>query len=503
MENTLQDNIQPSNQSNKESRQVTGIFIPRLSGLNKLAIEQEKKLSKEYKILKSLPGIQKPFNRSEGGTENSAQMVIDHQGRKSWFIFERLYNTEIKESKAIDSEFYYDHNNNNKQGSNSLMAQRKTKRKELITMNHVENDKCYEREKSLNYPIQQTPELKNSNLIMNNCIQSGNLLRKRIEISEPLDKIITNNTVKEKESPNKVPFKDDTVDEVAEVDKLVYQVNCFISKQMMPYQAKTINPSNITERSISLYKNRFVYLPFQKKNFWQFSRLYKFLETIYLSDTYKESLLRQFLKKEKIVLLKLIGFSKAEVNRFITQDDEMFVLRQSFIYLNSSKIITKTNKLTNNKRFVFRKIRSIMLSKYLKKINKFEGTTKQEKDECFFNYYFKNEPEFIELSAEEVKDVENLFLVYYETKIDILWKFKKFREDFCHIFFNFFDEVKEWYYKEALSSLLIYLKYINDKDIDTILNSTTHMKKLPYNRFVLKTFLKDFFSRFGKSFCVK
>ena len=123
----------------------------------------------------------------------------------------------------------------------------------------------------------------------------------------------------------------------------------------------------------------------------------------------------------------------------------------------------KGYKVTNNKRFIFRKIRMTLQSRLIQGKLK-NKLLKREKEQLFFAFYFENCSEYNSLNPTEKADLKLVLNTYEEKKIKIVWRFKKFTKDFAEIFADLFTHLSNSYYKEKLTKMR---KYINSlKEID-------------------------------------
>ena len=250
---------------------------------------------------------------------------------------------------------------------------------------------------------------------------------------------------------------------------------------------------------VSAFKSRFSEPVFIMKTNTNFDKLFEFLKEIYLEDRFNHELLTKLNQVEIATILKMLGFDSQRIKKTIKRKTREAINKLLYDYLSGANTYENGKKLTNNKRFVFRKVRAIMIKKFLKGVDK-EHVSKREKDNLFFKYYFVNQSEFSKLTHKQKKDIQSLFSVYYENKIHILWRFKQFTLDFSEILASFLPNIEELYFKEALMSVNIYLEFLKSKPPEFILTSNTHLKRLPYNRKVIESFVNGFYDKFGDFF---
>lgn len=229
-------------------------------------------------------------------------------------------------------------------------------------------------------------------------------------------------------------------------------------------------------------------------NHWQLSRLFNLFEIFYLEGIYQRELINEFNKKEQLIFCKIIKMNPKEILKLIGHAN-MIALMADKYFCNDTK--KKGYKITNNKRFVFRKIRAILYRNIQDSKSEFKGS-KNTRDAKFFSYYFQNAPEYSHLTIKERLDVKSLLRTYEESKIGVIWKFKRFTDDFSKVFFNFPQEMMTTYYMKKVCAFKFCLEYMNDKDDDFILKSSVPIKCLPRPLNVIKQYMADFFNSFAE-----
>ena len=274
------------------------------------------------------------------------------------------------------------------------------------------------------------------------------------------------------------------------------KVDKYINEELQGYPPKYSFLSQGSVCEISKFKNRFSKPVFIIRKNFDFDNLFCFLKEAYFEDRFDQELLTKLSDLEIAVALKMLGFDSDQIKYILKHKTKEDINRLLYECLSGANSYENGKKLTNNKRFIFRKIRSIMIRQFLNEIGK-EHVGKKEKDKLFFEHYFVNQSEFSKLTPRQRTDIKSLFSIYYENKIHILWRFKKFTNDFSSILSTFLPQVKDLYFKEALLSVKIYLEFLKTKSPNFILTSNSHLKRLPYNRKVVEGFINGFYDKFG------
>lgn len=227
---------------------------------------------------------------------------------------------------------------------------------------------------------------------------------------------------------------------------------------------------------------------------WEFRNLYTFLKTYYLDSVYDPSYIDSFTERETIVFKRLIN-KKQDI--FNTSNDEKSDLKKTaYFVFNGTEERKRGYKITNNKRFVFRKIKTLLMNRYLIRIKK-KNALKNERDNYFFNYYFASDKEYEKLNTTDQKKLYRFLDVYEESKIKLIWRFDHYVTDFSHMFYRFEDELRKTYYNEKLSKLKAFLVRLTKKPLESLNKARLPMKNLPLNHNVIKEYMQDFYNSYG------
>lgn len=235
--------------------------------------------------------------------------------------------------------------------------------------------------------------------------------------------------------------------------------------------------------------------PLYPQNNWEFENLNKFFSSYYLDKFFDPSLVENLNFKERIVFTRMLDVPLQKRDRLIRSNYQLLSLaRRTFL---TSKDDKKAYKITNSKRFVFRKIKTIMYQEF--KRGEFRRhLSKKDLDRQFFNRYFSSQPEFRELCDIEKSIVETLYFTYKESKIEMVWKFREFTRDFLIVLRRFPEELMKGYFKPKYESIKIFLESLKGKDVGHLERVKPPCKKLPINHCTVELYISDFIEAFGK-----
>ena len=259
---------------------------------------------------------------------------------------------------------------------------------------------------------------------------------------------------------------------------------------------KRITDIRLNDENSNGVNSKLTYAESPKNNNKQrFKNLLEFLERLYMDGYYNFSLILAFDRSELVILAKMLD---VPTNNSIQLDNLRNEIRKKANnYFQSQENRKKGYKVTNNKRFIFRKIKAILFEKYKKKHSK-GNIGKKYQNFQFFNYYFRNTDEFKAVAHNDGDEIKKLLYTYKEHKMDLLWQFKKFTKEFSLIFFNFQEELRNSYYNKRLQSVKFYLDYLNNKDLKYIQEFNLPCKNLPPTNSVVKQYMVDFYNSFGE-----
>lgn len=228
-------------------------------------------------------------------------------------------------------------------------------------------------------------------------------------------------------------------------------------------------------------------------NLTTYDQLYNFLELIYLNKNYDSTPIKSLSNSELIILCKIMKIPNKEIPSLV--NDKNLVKTLFDQYYNGIESKHRNYKITNNKRFIFRKIKGLMYNNIAGQ----EGFdyNRNSRDNNFFNYYFKSEPEYLGLTMKEAEALRGLLHTYEESKIKLLWRFKKFTEDFSEIFFSFAKLNDEENNKKKLSGFRFYLDCLQGQNDAAIMNAVLPPNSLPLSTLAVKKFMVDFYNSFG------
>lgn len=239
--------------------------------------------------------------------------------------------------------------------------------------------------------------------------------------------------------------------------------------------------NNFTSKELFKTSNEII----TKRNDFSFKTLYLFLNLFFIHREYKPCLIDFFTDNEILVFCKFINFPHYSVERFKNSMTQVLFLSDRVF--NGVEVRKRGYKVTNNKRFIFRKVRQIMLIKLTK-----SKQLKKEKDKFFFHYYFSSQEEFSSLNIEDMSVLKTILMIYEEKKIDLIWRFELFRKDFISVFREFRKWLASTYFKNKLIGYRRFLLRLEGKDADHIKNIQLPFKKLPVNHNRISEYMNDF-----------
>ena len=221
----------------------------------------------------------------------------------------------------------------------------------------------------------------------------------------------------------------------------------------------------------------------------EFKLLKLFIVLFYFHREYRPELVEFFNDKEIHVFCKFLNRSQCSVEKFLRTKEKLLVLSNKVF--NGVEQRKKGYKVTNNKRFIFRKIRMILQAKLIqgKLRNKL---LKREKEQLFFAFYFENCPEYAGLTEQEKSDLRLVLNTYEEKRIKVVWRFEKFGRAFAEVFVDLFSHLKESYYREKLTKMRKYINSLSGLDTKTIMKSKLPFKNLPINHNSVEEYKRDF-----------
>ena len=245
------------------------------------------------------------------------------------------------------------------------------------------------------------------------------------------------------------------------------------------------------KKKLNLNKN-FIQFEFINLQGYKFDNLKKVFYSVYIDENFNESLYEKLDQIEWMLLAKLV--SDKENHLYEPLDYEKIKKTCEFFFFGK-KTRPKGFKVTNNKRFVFHKIKEILMEKYVHK-NNLGRFRKKVVLKNFCSFYFENENirnfENKEKMLLSLKDVKNVFKRYNENKIRELWKYQLFTKHFQFVIDNFNKEIKETYYKKKMRIFDQFIETLSKKNRCNIKLLELPWKTLPHNLATLNEFKDDF-----------
>lgn len=243
---------------------------------------------------------------------------------------------------------------------------------------------------------------------------------------------------------------------------------------------------------------KFINFEFINLQGYKFENLKKIFYSVYINENFKETLYEKLDQIEWMLLAKLISDKE---NHLVEPLNYQKIKKTCKFFFFGKKTRPKGFKVTNNKRFVFHKIKEILIEKFILNNNLFRFSKKAALKN-FCSFYFENESIGIEKNnLLSLKDVKNVFKRYNENKIRELWNYELFTKHFQFIIDNFNIEIKNTYYKKKMRIFHQFIETLSKKDRCNIKLINLPWKTLPHNQATLNEFKDDFIkcnSRFFK-----
>ena len=231
-----------------------------------------------------------------------------------------------------------------------------------------------------------------------------------------------------------------------------------------------------------------------RRNHDLLKKLSIFLRLYFLKGELNNELLAEFNQYEDFMMAKMIGLDSKNIAGCLRSKNHLITFVRNHFLDNGNK--PRKYKITNGKRFIYRKIKTIMYQRFKKeKLN--SKQSKVDSDRLFCQYYFYSDPHFQQLSEFEKNALSKLYHVYEERFLHLLWDFKRFKEDFIRVFVNFKEELFNCYYEKKLKRLLSEIKLIKEEDFDFNRYKMKKVISLPLSHKMIDLYIKDFALTFG------
>lgn len=254
--------------------------------------------------------------------------------------------------------------------------------------------------------------------------------------------------------------------------------NHYIPNQNMPFIYDTVN---LNKKEHSDERN--------------FERLITFFSTYYLQEEYLFDLIEKFNIEERLVMLILLNRAPKSVHSNCISTPNMKKYMQN--YFIKPEVRTKGYKVTNNKRFIFRRVKGLMMDDLILKLKK-RKMTKAQKDKLFISYYFIEQDEYSTLSMKQKEEMEWAINFYRENKLNFIWDFKVFRESFSKYFRVLRQQLQKNYFARKITSLKRYFRSLRDKSFEEIILLKSEAPKLALSHRSIKDYMNDFVISFGR-----
>lgn len=364
-----------------------------------------------------------------------------------------------------------------KQGTESLERKNEILQRPMTIGNgqHLYIPKTLYNSRSPLLPFKQAvSDLNFSNSNINKNVKNTKVLEANQSTKLGKESQNTNEILKKRESKEESPF--------------LIKLGPIISKDTTQQK----NLLNQFEKSLSRESTREINV--EKPVEWVFQNLVTFLEEYYLQYNLRPEIILRLNAREKIILIRLLNTNFK--NRKRVFDDQTFLQKLTCDFFNKQPNQHKGYKVTNSKRFVYRKIKTVLYQNF--KNGQFrKHLSKKALDNEFFDYYFSKAPEYQTLCPEEREAIKTLYFTYEETKIHLLWRFKVYKRDFTAILLNFKKEMQKNYFSQKVRNLKNFLESIHDRSEQDVKVVKLPFASLPLTHQVVDLYVSDFIKSFG------
>lgn len=221
-----------------------------------------------------------------------------------------------------------------------------------------------------------------------------------------------------------------------------------------------------------------------------FSNLIVLFEELFFEGCFKNGVLKSLNHLERVVLLKFIENEKEDfLKEEVSLEKIEFLCKKRFL---GSENRYKGYKVTNNKRFMFRKIKDIIFKKKKKIIKGKTGKILKDKD--IIKIIFQK-ADYLDINGYKYKDhnqIKKILSSYRESNLKEIFKFQDFYFLFKKTFNNFLGEMKDSYYKDKIDNLKNFFFKLSQQINLNPYDLKLPWKKLPYNHKSLLEFKNDF-----------
>ena len=227
---------------------------------------------------------------------------------------------------------------------------------------------------------------------------------------------------------------------------------------------------------------------------WTFQNLILFLEEYYFHYRFCPDIILDLNTRERVVLTRLLNTNFK--NRKKAVEDPILLRKLVCDHFNKQPNQHKGYKVTNSKRFVYRKIKTVLYQNF--KNGRFrKHLSKKALDSEFFAHYFGNTTEYQYLDLEEKKAIKTLYFTYEETKIHLLWRFSEYKKDFLAVLLNFKEEMQKYYFSQKITNLRNFLESVNDRSEQEVKAAKMPFTNIPLTHSIVDLYVSDFIKAFG------
>lgn len=219
--------------------------------------------------------------------------------------------------------------------------------------------------------------------------------------------------------------------------------------------------------------------------------LKKFFYSLFYDGIFNDEYFENFTFLARLVMSKFVDGNEFGQDNYLNKELLKKKITEKFLCEEKKR---RGFKITNAKRFIFRKVKNILFKKF-----------KKEKEDIsdykILEYYFKNGE--VPFEKRDFLNFKRWLNNYKKNEIVEILKYENFVRDFLKILDNFIDEMRVYYYKAKIQDIFFHLDNLTLRKILKINEIYLPWSKIPYSHRSLIKFKGDFeksFSNFLKHY---
>ena len=270
----------------------------------------------------------------------------------------------------------------------------------------------------------------------------------------------------------------------------------FFNKSKISSKIQKSNLSQKIDEDIKI-ENDYKNFLGDKKNFKikknDFFFLKKFFYFLFFDGKFNKEIFKKFTFLDRFVMSKFVSNKIDNENIFLNLENLKKKIFEKFL---AEKKKEKGFKITNTKRFIFRKIKNILFKKF----------KKEKKDISHFliikYYFFNKNDKNLKFEKKDFLKYKKFLNDFKKLEIIEISKSKKFVKDFMIIFKkkNFLKEMKKFYYQKKIDEIFFYLENLKIRKFLNFNNIMLPWKEIPYSHKSILKFRDNFEKSYKKFF---